>query len=321
MKIIAGLDIAERRKPQDGRARVTVAGRALDLRIATAPTAHGESVAIRLLEDAAQTVRLDTLGFSASHLDRVYRALSAPHGLILVTGPTGAGKTTTLAAAISHLNAPGLKIVSIEDPVEYQIEGVNQIAVRPGIGLTFASALRSVLRHDPDVIVIGEMRDLETAEIAMNAALTGHLVIATLHANSAAGAVPRLIDIGVDPALIRSNLRLVVAQRLVRRACAACVAPAGAGVRVSGENRPNIPVFRAVGCPECSDLGYRGRMGVFELLEPDGAFLDAIRPGVSTGELESLARLSGAPSLLDDLFEKLASGWTTPEEAVRVFGG
>lgn len=321
IKIMAGLDIAERRKPQDGRARIAVSGRALDLRIATAPTAHGESVAIRILEDSSTCVRLDDLGFTVRDLSAMTRALTAPHGLILVTGPTGAGKTTTLAAAVSHLNAPDRKIISIEDPVEYQIEGVNQIAVRPAIGLTFAAVLRSVLRHDPDVIVVGEMRDAETAEIAINAALTGHLVIATLHANTAAGAVPRLIDMGVDPALIRSNLRLVLAQRLVRELCAACAVPSGTGAVIAGVNRADLPVHHAPGCAKCGDLGYRGRLGLFELIEPDTAFLDAIRPGVSTGELEAIARQSGTPSLLDDVFAKVASGRTTPEEAVRVLGG
>ena len=268
VKIMAGLDIAERRKPQDGRARISVAGRALDLRIATAPTAHGESVAIRLLEDSATTVRLDDLGFTARDLDAMRRALTAPHGLILVTGPTGAGKTTTLAAAVSHLNAPGRKIISIEDPVEYQIEGVNQIAVRPAIGLTFAAVLRSVLRHDPDVIVVGEMRDGETAEIAINAALTGHLVIATLHANTAAGAVPRLVDMGVDPALIRSNLRLVLAQRLVRELCPSCAEPAGTGATIAGVRRDDLPVYRGPGCAQCDELGYRGPVSYTHLTLP-----------------------------------------------------
>ncbi len=205
IKILASLDIAERRRPQDGRARVTIAGSALDLRVATAPTAHGESVTIRLLEDRDTQVKLDDLGLSQNKRDHLTAHLAAPYGLILVTGPTGSGKTTTLAGALDQLNTSDRKLISIEDPIEYQIEGVNQIAVNAPIGLTFASVLRSVLRHDPDVIVVGELRDGETAEIAVNAALTGHLVLATVHTNTASGAAPRLIDMGVDPALLQSN--------------------------------------------------------------------------------------------------------------------
>ena len=320
IKIMAGLDIAERRKPQDGRARVTIAGRALDLRVATAPTAYGESLTIRLLEDSAATVNLDDLGLEGPERARLMRALSAPNGLILVTGPTGAGKTTTLAGSVLHLNAPDRKIISIEDPVEYQIEGVNQIAVRPAVGLTFATALRSVLRHDPDVIVIGELRDGETAEIAVNAAMTGHLVLATLHANSAAAAAPRLLDMGVDAGLLRSNLNLIVAQRLVRALCPDCRTPGPQGAEIAGERRADLATWTAAGCDQCQGLGYRGRLGVFEMIEPDAAFRAAIQAGGSAVELERLARGAGASSLLDNAFALVGAGRTSVAEAVRVFG-
>lgn len=314
VKILAGLDIAERRRPQDGRARIAVAGRALDLRVATAPTAHGESITIRLLEDRDTTVSLESVGLSDADRDLLLHHLEAPYGLVLVTGPTGSGKTTTLAGALSKLNAPGRKLISIEDPIEYQIEGVNQIAVNPAIGLTFAAVLRSVLRHDPDIIVVGELRDGETAEIAVNAALTGHLVLATVHTNTAAGAAPRLIDMGVDPALLRSTLRLAIAQRLVRMLCPECKTPVEPPEGLS-------QAFEAKGCPACDDTGYRGRSGVFEFIEIDGAISETLRDGVSSHEIEKKARKTGAPSILDDARAKIEAGLTSPSEARRVLGG
>lgn len=313
IKILAGLDIAERRRPQDGRARLTLGGRAIDLRVATAPTAHGESVVIRLLEDRDSEVKLDDLGLTPGHRPVFERQLDAPYGLILVSGPTGSGKTTTLAAALDRLNVPGRKLVSIEDPVEYQIDGVNQIAVNPVIGLTFATALRSVLRHDPDVIVVGELRDRETAEIAVNAALTGHLVLATIHANTAAGAGPRLIDMGVDPSLLRSTLRLLIAQRLVRVLCTSC--------KVEVEPPKGLRrAFDAAGCPSCSQTGYRGRVGVFEFIETGADVRELLRDGVSAGEIERAARAAGASSILDDARAKIEAGITSPAEVFRVLG-
>ena len=313
VKILAGLDIAERRRPQDGRARMSVGGRALDLRVATAPTAHGESITIRLLEDRDVEVKLDDLGLSNGHRDILSEELDAPYGMILVTGPTGSGKTTTLAGALDRLNAPDRKLISIEDPVEYQIEGVNQIAVNPGIGLTFASVLRSVLRHDPDVIVVGELRDGETAEIAVNAALTGHLVLATVHANTAAGAAPRLIDMGVDPSLLRSTLRLVIAQRLVRVLCPSC----------REETQPPKgykAAWAPKGCEACDGSGYRGRVGVFEFLPVGESVRATIAPGASAGDIEAAARAAGAKSILDDAREKIETGVTSFAEAKRVLG-
>lgn len=314
IKIMAGLDIAERRRPQDGRARIAVTGRALDLRIATAPTAHGESVTIRLLEDRDAEVKLDDVGLSPTHRNSLQHHLEAPFGLILVSGPTGSGKTTTLAGALDWLNAPGRKLVSIEDPIEYQIDGVNQIAVNPGIGLTFAHVLRSVLRHDPDVIVVGELRDGETAEIAVNAALTGHLVLATVHANTAAGAAPRLIDMGVDPALLRSTLRLMIAQRLLRILCTECRQPCDPPEGLK-------KAWDAVGCPACDGTGYKGRTGVFEFVETDGSIGDALREGVSSGEIEKLARKQRMPSIRDDARAKIEAGITSAKETIRVLGG
>jgi general secretion pathway protein E len=313
IKILANLDIAERRRPQDGRARVTISGRALDLRVATAPTAHGESVTIRLLEDRDTQVKLDDLGLSASQRQHLTSHLAAPYGLILVTGPTGSGKTTTLAGALDQLNTTERKLVSIEDPIEYQIEGVNQIAVNAAIGLTFASVLRSVLRHDPDVIVVGELRDGETAEIAINAALTGHLVLATVHTNTASGAAPRLIDMGVDPALLRSTLRLSVAQRLVRQLCPDCREPETppAGLKSA---------WKAVGCEKCAQTGYLGRVGVFEFVDMKDDLSDALKPGVAATEIEKLARKRKMPSIRDDAAEKIEQGLTSRAEVERVLG-
>ncbi len=307
IKIIADLDIAERRRPQDGRARVSISGTPLDLRIATTPSAHGESVVIRLLEDRDSEVSLQTLGLSDKDEALLRKRLAAPFGLILVVGPTGGGKTTTLAGAISTLNTPERKVISIEDPVEYQIDGVTQIAVRPDIGLTFANALRSVLRQDPDVIVVGELRDRETAEIAVNAALTGHLVLATLHANTAAGAPARLIDMGIDPSLLRSTLRLILSQRLIRVLCPSC------RKKVKGR-------WTRTGCETCAGTGYLSRSGLFESIDLDAALLEIIQPGLSALEFEHAARESGALSLEDDGRAKIKAGITDSDEIWRVLG-
>ncbi len=307
IKIIADLDIAERRRPQDGRARVSISGTPLDLRVATTPSAHGESVVIRLLEDRDSEVNLHNLGLSEKDETLLMKTLAAPFGLILVVGPTGGGKTTTLAGAISTLNTPERKVISIEDPVEYQIDGVTQIAVRPAVGLTFANALRSVLRQDPDVIVVGELRDQETAEIAVNAALTGHLVLATLHANTAAGAPARLIDMGIDPSLLRSTLRLILSQRLIRLLCPKCKK------KVKGQ-------WTAVGCDACANTGYHRRTGLYESIELNAELLDMIQPGLSALEFERAARKAGALSLADDGRAKIAAGLTDANEIWRVIG-
>ena len=314
IKLLAGLDIAERRVPQDGRSRVRVDQRHLDLRVATMPTIHGEAVAIRILDNVRRTLDLARLGFSDTQRASLQRHLAAPYGLIIVTGPTGSGKTTTLAAALTILNNSKRKILTIEDPIEYELDGINQTQARPAVGLDFASALRSFLRHDPDVIMVGEMRDSETALIAVQAALTGHVVLTTLHTNSAAGAIPRLLDLGVDAYLLASSLRCVVGQRLVRLLCPAC--------KVYGDGRDpdgkNSKIWQAVGCDRCYDTGYSDRIPISEVFEVDEAVRRAIKPGVSSVDLEAIARTSGFETMSADGMAKCARGLTTLEEVRRV---
>jgi general secretion pathway protein E len=308
IKIMAGLDIAERRLPQDGRARVDVDGARYDLRVATLPVSHGETVVVRFLLDTFADVSLAQVGFSDTELAQIRACLAAPFGLALIVGPTGAGKSTTLAGALAERNRPGVKLISIEDPVEYQIDGVTQIAVRPAIGLTFATALRSILRNDPDVIVVGELRDSETAEMATNAALTGHLVLATLHANDAASAIPRLLDLGVDASLIRSTLRLVIAQRLVRKLCVECREPLGDGA------------WSAKGCSRCEGTGYAGRTGIFEQLMVDAAAAERIISGCTASDFSGFTFVDGAPGLRASAMAKVRAGMTTLAEVHRVMG-
>src|SRR6266540_2846726 len=273
LKILAQLNIAERRLPQDGRIKTRLGGKDVDLRIATVPTLYGESVVIRLLERGQIFTQLDTMGFPAAPLARFNEMILKPHGMILVTGPTGSGKTTTLYGALQKINDPGKKIITIEDPVEYQLGGVNQIHVKPQIGLTFANGLRSIVRQDPDVIMVGEIRDAETAEIAVQAALTGHLVFSTLHTNDAAGAISRLLEMGVEDYLLASSLLGIMAQRLVRTLCPHCRRPVEVGLLPGGNGKTanglgGIPTaaYEAQGCDECAMTGYRGRSGIFELV-------------------------------------------------------
>jgi general secretion pathway protein E len=301
IKVMAGLDIAERRLPQDGRFSLRVEGETYDVRTACVPSADGESITLRLLRDSPRAVSLDEIGLNASQTAILTRALAQPQGLILATGPTGSGKTTTLAAAVGRINDPSRKIVSIEDPVEYRIDGVTQIPVRANIGLSFAAALRSVLRSDPDIIVVGELRDAETAQIACNAALTGHLVLATLHTVSAAGAALRLLDLGVEPGVARSVLRLVIDQRLLRR-----LVP-------EAEQADMAPA-------EIEAESFRGRIGAFELLEFDDTLGDLISRRAPVSEIEQAARRKGVPSLYADARAKIAAGLTTKAEVVRVLG-
>jgi general secretion pathway protein E len=322
VKILTRLNIAERRLPQDGRARIRAGERDYDIRVATIPTVHGESIAIRFLSESAVTPELDMLGLEARDADVLRRQASHAHGLIVVTGPTGSGKTTTLAAILNFLNDPSRKILTIEDPVEYQVEGVNQIQVHPEIGLTFAATLRSLLRHDPDIIMVGEMRDAETAKIGVNAALTGHLVLTTLHTNSAAGAVTRLLDLDVQAYLIASTLRCVVAQRLVRRLCNNCREPYRAsadqlrGLRVT-DTKP-VELWRAKGCDHCGGTGFIGRTAVFEMLEVDDRIRNLIRPDVSADVIADAARAGGMTGMLADGLAKCRAGVTTIEELGRV---
>src|SRR6266446_3104862 len=265
LKLMAKLNIAERRLPQDGRIKIKILGREVDLRFSTLPTLYGESVVMRLLDrSAGDFYDLRRLGFDDRMLDRMEYFTSLPHGIFLVTGPTGSGKSTTLYSALKRINLPDKKIITIEDPVEYQMDGINQIHVNPQIGLTFAAGLRHIVRQDPDVIMVGEIRDRETADIAIRAALTGHLVFSTLHTNDAPSAVTRLVDMGVENYLITSSLVAVLAQRLVRVICSFCKQPNGIALSPEGET---IEVFRGSGCENCYNTGYHGRVGIFELME------------------------------------------------------
>ena len=324
VKLLAHLDIAERRLPQDGRIKTRVKGRELDLRVSTVPTVHGESVVMRVLDRASVRFSLEQMGFEADTLSKFNALLARPHGIVLVTGPTGSGKTTTLYAALSKLDATTQKIINVEDPVEYQLEGINQIQVHAQIGLTFANALRSILRQDPDIIMIGEMRDGETAQIAVQSALTGHLVLSTLHTNTAAGAVIRMQDMGVERYLITSSVNGVLSQRLVRTLCKHCKLaeiPSQEVLRSSGLGRflqPGKPTYRAQGCALCRNTGYQGRTGIHELLVLDEAMRRAVIEGKDASELQAIAAASGMLTLYDDGLRKVAAGTTCLEELLRV---
>ncbi len=324
VKLLAHLDIAERRLPQDGRIKTRVKGRELDLRVSTVPTVHGESVVMRVLDRASVRLDLEKMGFEKDTLARFNMLLARPHGILLVTGPTGSGKTTTLYAALSKIDADANKIITVEDPVEYQLEGINQIQVHPQINLTFANALRSILRQDPDIIMIGEMRDGETAQIAVQSALTGHLVLSTLHTNTAAGAVIRMQDMGVESYLITSAVNGVLAQRLVRTLCSHCKEAYEPGAEVrerTGLNRFAISgqlVYRAVGCEQCRQSGYKGRMGIHELFVLDEPMRRAIIDGRDANALNALASQAGMLNLYEDGLRKVAAGLTTLDELARV---
>jgi len=326
VKILAGLNIAERRLPQDGRARVRVGNLDIDLRVATMPTAHGEAAILRVLERNQRLLDFPRLGLGARDRAILERHLEAPHGLIVVTGPTGSGKTTTLASALARLNATTRKILTIEDPIEYEIHGVNQTQVKPAVGLTFASALRSFLRQDPDVIMVGEMRDGETAKIGIQASLTGHLVLTTLHTNTAAASITRLIDMGVEPFLIASTLRCIIGQRLVRVLCPDCRRMAPITERTI-ERDPRYAaigleagdlVGDAVGCDRCGGTGYRGRLGVFEVLEVTERISRLIGTGTDDASIEREARADGMATMIEDGVAKCRAGLTSMDEILRV---
>jgi general secretion pathway protein E len=322
IKIMAEMNIAERRLPQDGRIRVTLQARRVDIRVSTVPTVHGESIVMRLLDRSSVFLPLEDLGFSPSIRSRFEALIKRPHGILLVTGPTGSGKTTTLYAALDKINSPDRKIITVEDPVEYQLKGVNQIPVRSKIGLTFATGLRHIVRQDPDVILVGEIRDLETAEIAIQAALTGHLVFSTLHTNDAPGAITRLEDMGVEPYLVSSVLEGVLAQRLVRRICEACRVPdtptpadlEALGVDLHGR----YTLFRGKGCDECRGTGYRGRFGIYELFPITEEVRGLVLRRASTPEIRRHAIEAGMVTLRLDGWMKARNGLTTVEEILRV---
>jgi general secretion pathway protein E len=326
IKIVANLNIAERRLPQDGAARLRVGRVDIDIRVAIMPMQHGESAVIRILPKDRNLLVVDKLGFSAVDEVKLRRLLKLPHGMIVVTGPTGSGKTTTLATVLSILNEPSRKILTVEDPVEYDIPGVNQAQVKPAIGLTFAAALRSFVRQDPDVIMVGEIRDNETAHVAIHASLTGHLVLTTLHTESAPAAVPRLLDLGVEGYLLRSTLRAVVAQRLVRQLCERCKTPKPlADADIAGDPRLAELGFRAgevlqspCGCERCSGTGYRGRLGVFEVLEMTDEIRSLIGERTDGHRIDEAAIRAGMTTMTADGIAKCRAGLTSPAELLRV---
>ncbi|MEX3547895.1 MAG: type II secretion system ATPase GspE [Burkholderia sp.] len=312
IKIMAQLDIAEKRLPQDGRITLRVGGRPVDVRVSTLPTGHGERVVLRLLEKNAQRLNLEALGMGRDTMVQFDKLIGRPHGIVLVTGPTGSGKTTTLYAAMSRLDTATTNIMTVEDPIEYDLSGIGQTQVNERIGMSFARALRSILRQDPDVIMIGEIRDLETAQIAVQASLTGHLVLATLHTNDAASAVTRLTDMGVEPYLLASSLLGVLAQRLVRQLCPHCKDPREEEGRV---------IYHPVGCEKCGHSGYTGRRGVYELLVLDDAIRALVHRNAADSEILASGRLNGMRTLREDAERWLAQGNTSLEEVLRVTGG
>ncbi|HKZ04454.1 MAG TPA: type II secretion system ATPase GspE [Methylomirabilota bacterium] len=322
IKIMAEMNIAERRLPQDGRIRVTAHGRRVDIRVSTVPTVHGESIVMRLLDRSSVFLSFDRLGFSPRTAASFEALITRPHGMLLVTGPTGSGKTTTLYAALDKINRPDLKIITVEDPVEYQLKRVNQIPVKPKIGLNFATGLRHIVRQDPDVIMVGEIRDLETAEIAIQAALTGHLVFSTLHTNDAPSAITRLQDMGCEPYLFSSVLNGVLAQRLVRRICRVCRVPkapeaaqlAALGIASTGAEE----LFHGKGCDECRGTGYRGRTGIYELLRVTEAIRSLIVRKAPAAEIRREAMAQGMVTLREDGWAKACAGLTTISEILRV---
>jgi general secretion pathway protein E len=325
IKIMAKLNIAERRLPQDGRIKVQMLGKELDLRVSTIPTMYGESVVIRLLDKENTVLDFASLGFSGSQAEQFINVLTEPHGIILITGPTGSGKSTTLYAALKQLNTSERKIITVEDPVEYQLEGINQIQAKPQIGLTFASALRSIVRQDPDVIMIGEMRDLETARIAVQSALTGHLVLSTLHTNDAAGGITRLLDMGVEEYLLTSTVNGILAQRLVRKLCPECKEAFVPSVELVEEMKlrrfaqtGDIVLYKPAGCPACGGLGYRGRMAIIEFLPMTDPLRKLIMAHEDAGVIQKLAMAEGMATMYEDGLLKVIQGSTTLEEVLRV---
>jgi general secretion pathway protein E len=316
LKLMAKLNIAERRLPQDGRIKLRILGREVDLRVSTLPTLFGESVVMRLLDrSAGDFYDLKRLGFDERMLGRMEYYTSLPHGIFLVTGPTGSGKSTTLYSALKRINLPDKKIITIEDPVEYQMDGINQIHVNPAIGLTFAAGIRHIVRQDPDVIMIGEIRDRETADIAIRAALTGHFVYSTLHTNDAPSAVTRLTDMGVENYLISSSVVAVLAQRLVRLICRECIESAGSAMSPYGER---VETFAGRGCEACNGSGFRGRAGIFELMELNDELRQLIMANADAGRLTECARRLGMRNLREDGWKKVAEGITTASEVTRV---
>lgn len=324
LKIMAKLDISEKRVPQDGRIQLKVEGKDIDLRVSTIPTTHGESIVMRILDRASIQLDIPKLGFFSDDQELVNKIINLPDGIFLVTGPTGSGKSTSLYAFLNSINSPHRKIITVEDPVEYQLSGINQVQVVAQIGMTFAKALRAMLRQAPNIVMVGEIRDLETAEIAINAALTGHLVFSTLHTNDAPGAVTRLIDMGIKPFLVASSVRAVMAQRLVRRICKNCAVPAEPDpelLQVMGldeEFVKNSKLMKGRGCAECGGKGYKGRMGIYEIFMVTTEIQNLIYERVPSSVIKEAARKAGMRTLREDGVRKAAAGMTTLEEVLAM---
>jgi general secretion pathway protein E/type IV pilus assembly protein PilB len=324
IKVMANMDIAEKRMPQDGRIGLRIRGEDIDIRVSTMPTVYGESVSLRLLLRGKQHIGMEELGFNPRDRELIEKMIRRPNGILLVTGPTGSGKSTSLYAFLHEINSVEDRIITVEDPIEYEMAGINQIHVRQEIGLTFATALRHILRQDPDIIMVGEIRDFETAEMAIRASLTGHLVLSTLHTNDSAGAVTRLIDMGVEPFLVASSLDCIIAQRLVRKLCPSCRKPASVDealaseLHLSPEARLKASIFEANGCEKCRSTGFKGRLGIFEVL----AVTDAIEPLIvsraSASALKQKALSQGMKTLREDGWAKVLNGVTTVQEVLRV---
>ena len=326
VKIMSSLNIAEKRIPQDGRIRFKIAGRDIDVRVATAPAVYGERITMRILDQQAILLDLKDLGFNERHYRVITHAITQPHGIVLVTGPTGSGKSTTLYACLNRINTPDKNILTVEDPVEYQLAGISQMAVNAKIGLTFASGLRSYLRHDPDVIMVGEIRDQETADIAIQAALTGHLVFSTLHTNDAAGAFTRLIDMGVEPFLVSSSLELAMAQRLVRRLCPLCKLPyepspeelAEIGITRQQIDRVGGLLYKPCGCKECNNSGYKGRTAIYEMMVINDAIRRYVMQRADAATIKREAESNGMTTLRADGIDKVLAGISSIPEILRV---
>ena len=322
IKIMAGLNIAEKRLPQDGRIRRKIAGKDIDVRVSTVPTAYGERVVMRILDRSSVLLSLEDLGFEKTQYENMTNLIERPHGILLVSGPTGSGKTTTLYAALSKINTPDINILTVEDPVEYQLPGIGQMQVQSKIDLTFASGLRAFLRQDPDVIMVGEIRDKETAEIAIQASLTGHLVLSTVHTNDAAGATTRLADMGIEPFLVASSLCGILAQRLIRTLCKHCKKPyqptAEQAAKINLEVTPDMIFYQETGCEKCLNTGYSGRRGIYELLVVSDNVRRLVLQSADAGAVKRAAMEEGMTTLLDDGARKVLEGVTSPEEVLRV---
>jgi general secretion pathway protein E/type IV pilus assembly protein PilB len=327
LKIMANISIAEKRIPQDGRIQINMTGKQIDLRVSSLPTAHGESIVMRILDKEGLQLGLPELGFLSDDQQVVERLISLPDGIMLVTGPTGSGKTTTLYSCLNFINKPDRKIITVEDPVEYVLAGINQVPVRHEVGMTFASALRSMLRQAPNIVMVGEIRDLETAEIAINASLTGHMVFSTLHTNDAPGAITRLIDIGVKPFLVSTSLRAAVAQRLVRKICKQCKKPYTPdskelrSLNISAQQASSATFMHGEGCPNCNGTGFRGRIGIFEMFVVNEEIQRMIYDNAGTSKLRDKARSLGMRTMREDGIRKVTAGLTTIEEVVSITVG